>query len=112
ALEKDQFELHYQAYYNNRLERIGVEALIRWNHPEKGLLFPQAFLPLAEATGFIIHLEEWVLNNAINAVKKLQQIEQRAIALSVNVSAEQFKQQNFPSKIIRLLQIHSFKPEL
>lgn len=88
AMVEEQFELYYQPQVESGTWRIvGVEALIRWRHPERGLLAPKEFVPLAEETGLIVPLGEWVLRTACNQARHWG-----ALRLAVNLSATQFRQ--------------------
>ena len=88
ALAKDQFELRYQPLYDLDLERIcGFEALLRWRHPQRGLVSPAEFIPLVEEIGMIVPLGEWVLRRACAEATLWPQ----DIKIAVNVSAVQFK---------------------
>jgi len=97
ALNEDQFEVYFQPQFNVKVHKIsGVEALIRWNHPEKGLIMPDAFIPLAEETDLICDIGNWVLEASM---KTFQQWNKnpvlRDITLAINISALQFSQENF-----------------
>ncbi|MCQ4086056.1 bifunctional diguanylate cyclase/phosphodiesterase [Saccharibacillus sp. JS10] len=104
AIERGEMSLHYQLQKNIQNERIiGVEALIRWNHPELGPISPVEFIPVAEETGMIIRIGEWVMRTAC-----LQQVEwQRqgygALRMSINVSPYQFQDELFVEKILHTL---------
>lgn len=110
ALKKEEFVVHYQPYFNINNNKIGLEALIRWNHSEYGLLFPADFLSLAEKTGFILKLERWVLNQAITDVSGLEQMGIPIMSLSVNISATQLRLESFPKVVEETLKKHSFDP--
>ncbi|HVK56842.1 MAG TPA: EAL domain-containing protein, partial [Burkholderiales bacterium] len=104
ALERQEFELLYQPKVDLRSGRMtGVEALIRWNHPEFGALPPDRFIALAEETGMIVAIGEWVLRTAC-----VQAVAWRAdgcgdVPVAVNLSARQFQQQNVPELVRRVL---------
>lgn len=110
ALQREEFEVYYQPHVGVKSKELGIEALIRWNHPKLGLLTPSSFLGIAEETGFILEMEKWVLTKSINDVKAFQQKGIIDIGLSVNVSAQQFEMKDFPDMISDLLQRFSFHP--
>lgn len=104
ALAEGLFELHYQpqkSLCNN--EVVGLEALIRWKHPEKGYISPAEFIPLAEKTGLIIDIGEWVLYEACRQNKEWQDSGLKPVAVSVNLSAKQFHQRNLVQKVKEVL---------
>lgn len=91
AIQRDQLDLHYQPKINLETdELVGVEALLRWHHPERGNIPPSNFIPLAEECGLISSLGEWVLRKACRQVKKWQDHYQQNISIAVNVSSQQF----------------------
>jgi diguanylate cyclase (GGDEF)-like protein/PAS domain S-box-containing protein len=95
ALEQNQFVLFYQPQVNLETNQIyGAEALIRWIHPEKGIIPPAAFIPLAEETGLIIPMGEWAIRTACKENKKWQAAGYSPVTVSVNISAKQFFQSN------------------
>ncbi len=106
ALNKDQFELYLQPQVDANGDCIGAETLIRWQHPEKGLIFPAAFIPMAEESGFIVTLSDWVLMKACEMIKSLKQ--EQIIAnnqlIAVNLSAKHFHQADFVSRVISILE--------
>lgn len=110
ALEKDQFKIYYQPYYGLKQKEYGLEALIRWKHPNYGLLSPASFLDSAEKTGFIIELEEWVLQKSLDDIKRLEREGLENIQLSVNISAKQFENGDYPNKVTDLLERYSILP--
>ena len=92
ALRREEFTLHYQPIMRLDTEAIdGFEALVRWNHPVRGLVPPGDFIPLAEDTGLIIPLGQWVLEQACREVSRWQAVAERPIGLSVNLSAVQLR---------------------
>ncbi len=98
ALEREQFVLHYQPQVNLRTGLIyGTEALIRWNHPDRGLISPAHFIPILEETGLIMQVGEWVLRKAC------QDTCSTGLAVSVNVSARQFEDRGFVDKVRSVL---------
>ncbi|MCW9034818.1 MAG: EAL domain-containing protein [Alphaproteobacteria bacterium] len=103
AIEKDQFELHYQPLFNlSRGELEGAEALIRWRHPERGLIPPGDFIEIAEQTGLIIPIGDWVLRTALKEARAWFEEFGKTLRISVNVSAKQF-QSNAILKSMRAL---------
>ena len=111
ALEKDQLELYYQPKVNLRNTTIyDVEALIRWNHPEKGMISPAIFIPLAEETGQIINIGYWVMRTAC-LQNKLWQDQGIDLNIAVNVSADQFRQPGLYEKIIRIIEDTGVNPK-
>ncbi|HEY6926742.1 MAG TPA: EAL domain-containing protein, partial [Steroidobacteraceae bacterium] len=92
ALQRQQFALHYQPKFNSGLRRIhSAEALIRWRHPERGLVSPDRFIPLAEESGLIVPIGEWVLHEACRQVRAWQDQGLPALRLAVNISGVQFR---------------------
>jgi diguanylate cyclase (GGDEF)-like protein len=92
SIEANEFVLHYQPQLNVRTGTVfGVEALVRWNHPSKGLLAPSEFIAIAEESGLIVPLGEWVLREACGFYRHLAEAGQEDMFISVNLSARQFK---------------------
>jgi diguanylate cyclase (GGDEF)-like protein/PAS domain S-box-containing protein len=113
ALEKHQFHLHYQIQVDNSGRPFGAEALIRWMHPERGPVSPAQFIPLAEETGLILPIGQWVLETACAQIKAWQQEPHtRELVLAVNVSARQFRQANFATQVRAILKRHAINPLL
>jgi len=105
AVAGSQFVLHYQPQMNLKSGRIfAAESLLRWQHPERGLISPGDFIPLAEETGLIVPIGEWVLNEACRQNKAWQDAGLAPIVVSVNVSARQFKERNWVSKVAEALE--------
>jgi len=104
ALDLSEFQLYYQPQLNTRSRKIfGVEALIRWIHPDKGLLSPNAFIPLAEETGLILPIGEWILLTACAQNKAWQIAGFEPIHVTVNISGTQFRQNNFVETVTKAL---------
>lgn len=106
AIERDQLRLHYQPIVSlSSGQIIGFEALVRWQHPDHGLVPPMEFIPLAEETGLIMPIGEWVLGKACSWMSQTleQQPESSAVTISVNVSGRQFAQPGFPKVIAAAL---------
>lgn len=113
ALEQQQFQLYYQAQVDGSHRTLGVEALIRWIHPERGLIPPLQFIPLAEETGLILPIGRWVLESACAQIKTWQQGElSQAFVLAVNVSAKQFRQPDFVAQVQDAVRRHGIDPRL
>jgi len=111
ALERDQFCLHYQPKIDMASGQItGVEALLRWNHPELGTVSPGQFIPLAEETGLIIQLGLWVLNEACRQARDWQDQGLNPVTVAVNVSARQFADPDFACHVHEALERHRLDP--
>lgn len=113
AIELQQFKLHYQIQVDVTGQTLGAEALIRWEHPERGLISPAAFIPLAEETGLILPIGQWVLDAACAQLKQWEQNRHtRHLKLSVNVSARQFHQPNFVEHVQSTVSRFAIDPSL
>ncbi len=103
ALLNEEFELHYQAQLDARTQRIiGAEALLRWRHPENGLIGPATFMHVLEDTGMILEAGHWVVRQACSFVARLMQqglIATDRFSISINISPRQFRQANFVARI-------------
>jgi diguanylate cyclase (GGDEF)-like protein len=106
GISQGEFVLNYQPRYATRAMKIvSVEALVRWHHPDRGMISPAEFIPLAEDTGLIVPLGEWVLRTACSAIANLP-----GIGVSVNVSAAQFRGVELASTVERVLAETGFPP--
>jgi len=111
ALPRGEFVLHYQPILRLATRvPIGVEALVRWRHPEKGILSPREFIPLAEDVGLIARVGEWVLRRACEQARSWQVRGAPALRVSVNVSARQFHQRDFAAAVRRIVEETGLPP--
>ena len=103
AIKNAEFALYYQPQVDSK-GLIGAEALVRWNHPERGLLAPEEFIALAEETGLILPLGDWVLESTCKQIAAWKHRRETAhIALAVNISARQFRQPAFVDQVLAVL---------
>jgi len=113
ALKREELYLLYQPQIDVRTaEIVGVEALIRWRHPERGIISPTEFIPLAEETGLIVPIGEWVLRTACVQAKAWQRLRMRSLRMAVNLSAKQFKDENLTQIVISALHDTGLDPKL
>lgn len=112
ALAEDQFELYYQLQVYHSDQVIGAEVLIRWQHPQRGLVAPADFIPVAEETGLILPIGQWVLETACAQIKLWEASEDtQYLQLAVNVSARQFRHVDFVEKVLEVLGRSAIKPD-
>ncbi len=112
AIERQQLLLHYQPLISAKTGRLaGVEALLRWQHPEYGLVPPGEFIPIAEQTGLIAAIGEWVLRTACTQMNDWYSRGLPRIAISVNLSSRQFRQESLASTIKKVLTDTGFDPQ-
>ncbi len=112
ALEKDQFTVHYQPQVNLATGTInGFEALLRWNHPERGMISPGVFIPLAEENGMINNIGEWVLRTACSQGKKWNDMGFTNLCMAVNLSGVQFLDSHIAGNVETILQETGFNPK-
>ena len=113
ALQNDELYLLYQPQLDVRSsEIVGVEALVRWRHPERGIISPTEFIPLAEETGLIVPIGEWVLRTACIQARAWQRHARRAPRMAVNLSAKQFKDENLSQIVLSVLHDTGLDPKL
>lgn len=114
AIERSELCVHYQPLFDLTTKRItGFEALVRWNHPERGLVMPAEFVPIAEETGLISQIGSWVLTTAcwqLASWRKLLPADQE-LTISINVSRKQFSQPDLLARLHQILQQTGSKPE-
>lgn len=113
ALELNEFQLCFQPIVDTTTGRlVAAEALLRWNNPALGLVMPDRFIPLAEETGMIIPIGEWVIQEACKAARCWQALAGYDIGIAVNVSPRQFRDPGFTDVVMRALNASNLKPEL
>jgi diguanylate cyclase (GGDEF)-like protein/PAS domain S-box-containing protein len=111
AVKRQELRLHYQPVVDECGGTIGVEALVRWQHPQRGLILPGEFIDLAEKTGLIIPVGQWVLEAACQQLVALQaEAATRDLSIAVNVSARQFRQSDFADQVLDLLRSSGANP--
>ncbi len=111
ALERNELRVYYQPCLDLKTQLVvGAEALVRWEHPQYGFISPAEFIPIAEETGLIIPIGEWVLRTACQQAQEWQDQYQRSLNIGVNLSALQFRQPNLTQRIIHILATTGLKP--
>lgn len=112
AITHNEFLLHYQPLVNPDTGTIiGLEALLRWHHPKLGLLFPQTFISLAEETGLIVPIGDWVLKTACTQIKIWQDAISPDLTIAVNISGHQFAQKNFVERLKCIIEETGIEPQ-
>jgi len=113
AIRNDELTLDYQPKVDLRTGKvIGAEALVRWRHPEHGLVSPEEFIPVAEETGLIVPLGEWVLAQACGTLKTLRALGIGDFVISINLSARQLRQRQFARHLAEVLEGHGVDPRM
>lgn len=113
AVDREEFVLHYQPQRDVRTGAvIGVEALVRWNHPERGLVYPGEFIPLAEESGLIVRIGEAVLSEACRQAVEWQEAGLSPVKIGVNMSARQFQDPFMPAQVANVLRRTGLDPKL
>ena len=113
AITSEQLEAFYQPQVNLKGEIMGFEALLRWNHPEKGLISPIEFIPILESNGLIIPVSDWLVNNVCEQINvwKMNKQWQAHWSVSVNISTVHFYHQDFISLFTNVLNNHKISPQ-
>ena len=105
AMEQKEFSLHFQPQINTKLNTVtGLEALIRWENSSGGFISPDTFIPLAEDTGLIVPIGDWVIDEACKHLRALQDLGFHGIPMSINIATQQFEKQNFIDSLSSTLQ--------
>ena len=113
AIKNKAFVLHYQPYWDiNTKKMVGMEALVRWQSKDKGLIPPGKFIPVLEDTGMIIEVGEWILREAVRQVKEWQNNGYPVVPVSVNLSLIQFRQRDLTDMVKRAMGEFGFYPSL
>ena len=111
GLARGELLVHYQPVVDHQATLLGAEALVRWRHPQRGMISPGEFIPLAEQTGLILPLGQYVLQTACEQLQRWSgQPETAHLSISVNVSARQFRQAGFVAEVLQTLRNHNAEP--
>ena len=111
AIERDEFRVHYQPLVDlNHGSVVGFEALLRWQHPTRGLLPPDSFIPLAEENGAIVEIGRWVLNAAARDIALLNARSSHPMKVNVNLSPRQLRDTGLVATVRRVLRDHALNP--
>ncbi|WP_431686251.1 EAL domain-containing protein [Hahella sp. NBU794] len=111
GLSKKQFRLDYQPVIDLETKKlVGLEALLRWNHPSQGIVYPDHFIPLAEETGLIVELGKWVISEVISATQELRKMGFADVGVAINVSARQLRDKGLIADIGRIVAAHRNEP--
>ena len=111
AVPHRQLRLHYQMQVDNENRALGAEALVRWMHPQRGMVFPDQFIPISEESSLILDIGSWVLETACQQLALWGKDEKtRDLTLAVNVSAQQFRLHDFVEQVAAMLRVHCITP--
>jgi EAL domain-containing protein (putative c-di-GMP-specific phosphodiesterase class I) len=111
AIDKGQLELYYQPQVDSDNETLcGIEALMRWHHPDKGLISPDEFIPIAEETGLILSLGEWLINTACQHSNRLVKAGIKDVSIAINISGIQIRESSFIDTVGKALQNYKINP--
>lgn len=113
AVSRDEFVVYYQPKIETATGRVvGAEALVRWRHRELGMISPADFIPIAEETGLIVPIGNWVMNHVCQQLRQWRDVGQPVVQVAVNLSAHQFRQPDLVDKVVEALDTHGIPPEL
>ncbi|WP_246944188.1 putative bifunctional diguanylate cyclase/phosphodiesterase [Bacillus pinisoli] len=111
AIARNEFILYFQPLVDIKTDRIvSMEALIRWNHPSKGMVSPFEFIPLAEEIGLIDRIGYWVMKEACKRLKELHDLGHTFVSMSINIAAPQFKNKDFQNRLVAILNENKLNP--
>jgi len=112
AVDREEFTIHYQPLIKlSSLEVFGIEALVRWDHPQRGMIYPKEFIHLLEETGLILPLGEWILHQACVQTKIWQDVTQLPLRIAINLSAKQICQKDFVNITHRIISTSGIDPK-
>jgi len=112
AVERDEFVLHYQPQIEISTRRVvGIEGLVRWQHPQRGLIFPDSFIPIAEEQGLIDPLTARVFQHGLSQISSFSDNRGNPLTISLNISATSLRDLDFPDRFTELVRSHNFQPE-
>ena len=112
AFYDNEFKLYFQPKVDVKTQKIiGAEALLRWEHPHKGIIGPNVFIPLAESTGFILTLGTFVIKEGIQSIKKFNDLGYKDLIISINVSSRQFQNKDLYQNLYREVQLAGIDPK-
>lgn len=113
AVSRDEFVVYYQPKIETASGRVvGAEALVRWRHRELGMISPADFIPIAEETGLIVPIGNWVMNHVCQQLREWCDVGQPVVQVAVNLSAHQFRQPDLVEQVVAALDTHGIPPEL
>src|SRR6185436_11403211 len=113
AMERNEFELFYQPQIDSRTNRItALEALLRWQHPDRGIIAPADFIAIAEDRGYIVVIGDWVLRNACRQAVKLREEGHDTLRVAVNLSARQFREASLVPRIEAIINETELDPHM
>jgi len=113
AIKNKEFEVYYQPQINAKINTLmGMEVLVRWNHPTKGLVAPIHFIPLAEETGLIVPIDRWVMNTAMKQVVAWQKEALHTGVLSMNLSVRQLEHEQCIEELKKMIELHGIDPKM
>ena len=113
AVSRDEFVVYYQPKIETATGRVvGAEALVRWRHRELGMISPADFIPIAEETGLILPIGNWVMNHVCQQLRQWRDVGQPVVQVAVNLSAHQFRQPDLVEQVVAALETHGIPPDL